>query len=316
MHNQVAHQQNYKPSIAQGYSINSMPTLAEMHQIFEISKVLASAPFYQKLGPGGVMAIYLTAREMNLPLMFSLNGGMHNLDGKVVLSAQLMNMMLINAGWEVHFLQMDKLGCELKFIYPGKKRSETFKFTIEDAQAAGYLGIAGPNGTYLKKPKDNWLYHPLDMCFSRAIASGARKYAPNVIGCCYGIGELDNDDHLKPILPENIPQAEIDENEQKQIEIQKQMLVDFVKRNEIIENSEIYDYVNHIAKSKSINYEKSLELCLKNEESFLNSFKKLQEKQKKLSLEEKVIKEQDAETQTECKADLHTEETQGIQENQ
>jgi len=306
MNNQVAYHQNYESHVQTTYRMNSIPSMQEMHQMIEVSKVLATAPFYQKLGPGGVLAIYLTAREMNLPLMFCLNGGLHNIEGKVVLSAQLMNMMLINAGWEVQFIQMDKFGCELKFIYPNKKRYENFKFTIQDAKDAGYLGIPGPNGTWQKKPKDNWLYHPLDMCFSRAIASGARKYAPNVIGNCYGLGELDNDDHITPVLPENIPQAEIQED--KKEVINKELLLEFIERNSINESSEIYEYVNHIARSKEIKYEKALELCCKNEESFLNSFKKVQEKQKRLSLEEKVVEDKDSKIQTECKADLHAEE--------
>jgi hypothetical protein len=267
------------------YRMNSFPSMQEMHQLVEVSKVLASAPFYQKLGPGGVLAIYLTAREMNLPVMFCLNGGLHNIEGKAVLSAQLMNMMLINAGWEVQFLQMDDLGCELKFIYPGKKRSETFKFTIEDAKKAGYLGIPGPNGTWQKKPKDNWLYHPLDMCFSRAIASGARKYAPNVIGNCYGVGELDNDDAIMPITPSDLlPAPEKQESAQiENQEIAPELLLDFSKRNNIVEGTDIHEYVLHIARSKKIEPSQALEICCKNEDSFLMAFAERMEKKSKVA---------------------------------
>jgi hypothetical protein len=43
----------------------AMPVGQEMDQIISVCKVLATCPYYQKLGQGGVLAIYLTAREMN-----------------------------------------------------------------------------------------------------------------------------------------------------------------------------------------------------------------------------------------------------------
>ena len=39
----------------------SMPSPQEMDQLINFCKVMSQSPFYQKIGPGGVMAIYLTA---------------------------------------------------------------------------------------------------------------------------------------------------------------------------------------------------------------------------------------------------------------
>lgn len=292
MNNQVANHQNYNPVPIQSYKMNSLPSPQEIHQLMEFCKVLSTAPFYQKLGPGGVLAIYLTAREMNLPPMFCLNGGLHNIEGKVVLSAQLMNMMLINAGWEVQFIEMSDKCCHLKFLYPGKKRSEEFKFSVEDAKNAGYFGVSGPNGTWAKKPKDNWIYHTLDMLFSRAMASGARKYAPNVLGNCYGVGELDGDDHIMPMTPDSLRQAaeteikQVMQNTVTAIEDQKpdpEMILSFCDRNKIVEGSEIHEYVLHIARSKKIEPSLALEICFKNEESFLTAYSERIAKKEKVA---------------------------------
>ena len=64
----------------------SMPCEQELQQLIEFCKIMATAPFYSKLQAGGVLAIYLTAQEHNVPFMSSLNGGMYTYDGKVTFS--------------------------------------------------------------------------------------------------------------------------------------------------------------------------------------------------------------------------------------
>lgn len=268
-------------------------SIEEMNRLVEICRVLAQAPFYQKLGPGGVLAIYLTAREMGLPPMFCLNGGLHNIEGKVVLSGQLINMMLVNAGWEIEFVEMNEKCCHLKFHYPQRRRVEEFRYTIEDAKKAGYLGIPGPNGTYQKKPKDNWIYHPLDMLFNRCITSGGRKYAPTVLGNCYGVGELDGDDYIMPVgNPKDLPAVADQSTQQnpniaqdtqpKAIEhdqVRCDALDQFRKRHNIVQGQPIYDYVVRISNQKKVNVDTAMELALKNEATFLKAFSDMQAKQ-------------------------------------
>lgn len=255
-------------------------SMDEMNRLVEICRVLAQAPFYQKLGPGGVLAIYLTAREMNLPPMFCLNGGLHNIEGKVVLSGQLINMMLVNAGWEIEFVQMDEVACHLKFHYPRSQRVEEFKYSIEEAKKAGYLGIPGPNGTWQKKPKDNWLYHTKDMLFNRCITSGGRKFAPNVIGNSYGIGEIDGDEHISVAGPkDDVQVAQAPQSPQIEHNVVRcDALEQFRKRNNIVEGQPIYDYVVRISNQKKVNVDTAMELALKNEATFLKAFHDMQAK--------------------------------------
>ncbi len=136
----------------------AMPIGQEMDQIISVCKVLATCPYYQKLGPGGVLAIYLTAREMNLPLMMCLNGGLYTFSGLVSLSAQLMNMMIVNAGHRADVLQLDEKACKIKFWRSDRPKDNCtfeYEYTIEMAAKAGYLG------------KDNWKKTPRDMVYSR-----------------------------------------------------------------------------------------------------------------------------------------------------
>lgn len=271
-------------------------SMEELNKLVDICRVLASAPFYQKLGPGGVLAIYLTAREMDLPPMYCLNGGMYNVEGKVVLSGQLINMMLVNAGWKIEFLEMTTEACHLRFGYPGGKRFEEFRYTIADAKKAGYFGIEAidPNTGqvyYKKKPKDNWIYHPLDMLFNRCITSGGRKYAPNVIGNSYGVGELENDNEpmisngelTQNEIPAKTPQspAMLEDNRIQCPALDQalnQSVEQFKKRHNIVQGQPIYDYVVRISNQKKVNVDLAMELALKNEETFLKAFNDMQAK--------------------------------------
>lgn len=271
--------------------------MEEMNKLIELCRILATAPFYQKLGPGGVLAIYLTAREMNLPPMFCLNGGLHNIEGKVVLSGQLINMMLVNAGWDIEFLELNETCCHLRFHYPNGKRFQEFKYTIEDAKKAGYFGVEAiddKNNKYWKrKPKENWIYHTLDMLFNRCITSGGRKFAPTVLGNCYGVGELDGDDHIMPVgNPRDLPIEKgyespvINKKEVVKAGIEDQSVAPlelFKQRNNIVEGQPIYDYVVRIANQKKVNTELAMELAFKNEETFLKAFHDMQKKKEKVA---------------------------------
>ena len=155
----------------------------ELDRIIHLCGVLATCPFYQKLGPGGVLAIYMTAREYNLPPMMCLNGGMYTFSGAVSLSAELMNMMIVNAGHRVDVLELTDEICKLKFVRGDRKTGEgdtaIFQYTIQEAHRAGLLN------------KNNWKTNPSDMLFNRALSRGARKFMPDVTKKAYTHEEME-----------------------------------------------------------------------------------------------------------------------------
>jgi hypothetical protein len=194
--NQIAIRQNQK-----------MPTPSELQQFMNICNVLATTPFYAKMGAGGVLAIWLTAHELGLPPMMCLNGGMYTFSGAVTLSAQLMNMMIVNAGHRADVISLNHEGCKIRFVRTDRAKGEgdvfDYEFTMQDAIRAGYFGVAGPNGSWIKKPKDNWASSPRDMFYSRTLSGGARKFMPDVLMNCYVVGEMPGDDDIKAPMPEN-----------------------------------------------------------------------------------------------------------------
>ena len=190
---------NQAPAIRDNFAVqhtnNFMPSMQELEQLGRLCHTLAQAPFYAKLGPGGVLAIWLTARELKLPPMMCLNGGLHNIEGKVSMSAQLMNMMIINAGHEIEVLYLTDQGCAIRFTRVkknGSRKSDEYAFDMKDAQRAKYFGEVAANGAVLSKPKANWVMYPRDMFFARALSGGAKKFLPEVMMNCYVFGEIED----------------------------------------------------------------------------------------------------------------------------
>lgn len=158
-----------------------LPTHKEGEDTWNWAKMLATAPFYQKLGVGGVAAIILTARELRLPPMACLNGLLYSVDGKITMSGQLMNTMIANAGHEAKILHLDKHKCVIAFKRNSETQAQVYTFTMDDAKEAKLAH------------KDNWVKYPRDMLFNRCISAGARKYMPEVIGPYYTHDEIRQD---------------------------------------------------------------------------------------------------------------------------
>jgi hypothetical protein len=172
-----------------------MPSGKEMMEFVETAKMLAMCPYYQKLGPHGILAIWLTAREMNLPPMMCLNGGMYTFSGLVTLSGGMMNMMIVNAGHRINVLHLDTTRCRIQFWRcdrPAGQNVFEYEYSIEDAKGAGLAG------------KDNWKKNTRDMLFNRCLSGGARKFMPDSIMGAYAVGEIPGDDAVSDSIPATI----------------------------------------------------------------------------------------------------------------
>ena len=175
----------------------SMPNAQEMQSLIGFCEVMAKSPFYQRLGAGGVMAIYLTAKEFDLPFMACLNGGLHTFDGKVTFSAIMIDALILKAGHTTEVLKLDDESCRIRFIRGDRKNDPNyepfeFEYTAEKAKKAGYL------------TKNNWKSSLDDMLYCRCITGGGRKHIPEVFVGVLVSGELVGDDRDSNILP-NLP---------------------------------------------------------------------------------------------------------------
>lgn len=259
-------------------NIFSMPVGQELSQLVEISKTLASCPFYKNMGPGGVLAIWLTARELNLPVMMCLNGGLYTFDGKVTMSAQLMNMMIVNAGHRADVLQLDDKTCKIRFVRADRQKGsgDTFEydFTLDMAAKAGYLH------------KNNWKYHTRDMLYSRCLSGGARKFMPDVLMNCYVFGEIEDanfdDSHCVNAMPaihiqsqaeQEVIEDSSEESSSKPLELSHEKAPgydDFIKKHKI--NGEKLDWVESIAKETNRTTVQMINAAMMYEDRFIKSY--------------------------------------------
>ena len=104
-----------------------MPSMHEMQSLINFCTIMSDAPFYKKLGAGGVMAIFLTAKEYDLPFMACLNGGLNTFDGKVTFSAIMIDSLILKSGHKTEILELNNERCRIKFIRGDRENDRNYK---------------------------------------------------------------------------------------------------------------------------------------------------------------------------------------------
>lgn len=170
--------------------------------IDQIATTAQQSGLYNTIGgKEKIFMILMQAHELGIPYMQALNGGIWNIQGKVELSARIVNSMLRRAGVKIVFKRLDSKGCILHGVRPDGDEC-TVQFLEEDAAKAGVLG------------RDPWKKHPEDMYFARAISKLGRRLAPDILGTAYVEGEIAEENEKKAVAPENLPIAEVAEIKQ------------------------------------------------------------------------------------------------------
>lgn len=160
----------------------SAPDTEEIKVLTLIAETAVESKQYS--GTGGKAALLMTmlaARELNIPPILSLNGGIRNINGNIEISARLMHALMRRAGIFIQIKETNEQKCT---IY-GKRQDgsyHTASYEYSEAQKAGLI-----------KPGGGWSKNPKDMLFARAISRLARQLAPDVIGGCYVEGECSGD---------------------------------------------------------------------------------------------------------------------------
>lgn len=181
---------------------NQLPTPHELMVYETMAKQAVASKMYKGIGDeNGVMMIMLAAREFNLPVMASLNGGLNIINGKVEISARMMCAMIRRAG---HNLKIEESTDEICTI-SGKRidNGDVAKasFSVADAHKAG-----------LFKPNGGWGKYPKDMCFARALSRLARQLFADVIGTGYVEGEIQGASYVYQPEAECVEKEVVAEN--------------------------------------------------------------------------------------------------------
>ena len=139
----------YVPAIADR---SLTPSDHEMMVYQTMAKQAVASKMYRGVGDeAGVIMVMLAAREMGIPPMSALNGGVNIINGKVEIAARMMSAMIRRAGHSITIKECTDTSCTLL----GKRRdthdTAEVSYTIEEAKKAGLIK---PGGGWTRNPKD------------------------------------------------------------------------------------------------------------------------------------------------------------------
>jgi hypothetical protein len=240
-----------------------IPTNDEMKTLENLSAHAVKSKFFDKIGPqGGLLSIMIYAKELGLPPMQCLFGGMHNIQGKIEISASLMNSMIRKAGHKLEIIRADKAVCTIKGTRKDTGETYTETFTWDDAITADLL----------KNP--TWKKYPKNMLFARCIKNLARMLFSDVIGSAYVEGEVleefkEKQENKKTVaviasdVTDEIPE------QTKVEEVITMEMIDRVVKCSDIENLElIREYMEMGYKKYRISYDSMIDKWEANPEKF------------------------------------------------
>lgn len=154
----------------------------EIQEMRALVDSLLKTKHYQRLGAEGIFAIIQKAKATNVNPLDALNGGMYYVQGKVEMSAFLMNQLIRQAG---HSISKDDTSSDTECILHGKRADTgdtwTEAFSINDAKRAG-----------IYREGTGWTKYPRNRLFARALSNLARMLFPDVIKGCYVEGEIED----------------------------------------------------------------------------------------------------------------------------
>lgn len=175
-----------------------IPSNHELTVYQVMARNAAQSQLYKTLSESQIMMIMLAARELGVPPMLSLNGGINCINGKVELSARLMGNMIRQRGHSFTTKVLNKEQCVLigKRCDNGDTMEATF--TWQDAKEAGLTG------------KAVWKSYTEDMLYARALSRLARRLFPDVIGTAYVEGEVGGEVIIeKPVIETQVNPVEL-----------------------------------------------------------------------------------------------------------
>lgn len=172
-------------------ALATRPVTAALHlgsyaDVRDLAKMLADAPpgmvpkAYQGSAPG-IFACILRGVGLGLDPMEAL-ANIHVIEGKAVLSSELMLSLVMRRGVQVEWTTMTDDEVECRLTRPGYP-THTGSWCIEDARRAGLLS------------KDNWKKYPRAMLRARCLSEAIRSWAPDLLGA--GVYDESEEDEVR-----------------------------------------------------------------------------------------------------------------------
>jgi hypothetical protein len=221
------------PAISSGL----LPTQLEFQMFQTIAKAAKSSALY-----GGdenkIFMILLAARELGIPPVMALNKGIWNIAGSTEISSRLMTAMIRRAGHKI-IIAGDNLKCSVTGIRKDTGEEQTEIYTMAMAETAR-----------LSK-KDNWIKHPEDMLFNRALSRLARRLFADVIGTAYVEGEIRDS-----IDPDKLPPSSYEDVTMQKQSIEQLKDINTPPRLDDDQVDDVGNVIEYISRSEAIELQK------------------------------------------------------------
>jgi hypothetical protein len=240
-----------------------IPSEHEMMVYHTMAEQAVSSKMYRGIGEkAGVMMIMLSAREIGIPPMQALNGGINIINGKAEISARMMSALIRNAGHQIKKKESTDTYCILIGTRMDTGESEEASYTVEEAKQAG-----------LVKPGGGWVKCPKDMCFARALSRLARQLFSDVIGIGYVEGEIRASE-VDIVVPDDFP-MEIAHNPEEDSQNLQKLLNMFDKDDQFLVMEYLQVVMKHFGWTQPEAVKKFLE-----EKDLIDKFNKWKSKRK------------------------------------
>jgi hypothetical protein len=183
--------------------------LAYFNQVCDIAY---KSKCYGSIAKETMLNLCMTAHDLGIPISKALNGGFHIVQGKIVMSAGLMNDMIRKAG---HSLNIELLDTKCSITGRRKDNGDSIKieYSMKDAEVAGLAN------------SPTWKKHPKDMLYNRAMTKVGRMLFSDVIGNAYSEDESHEIQNIpaskRPDIDPYDPNTIEVENNIPKIEMQK-----------------------------------------------------------------------------------------------
>lgn len=250
---------------------NYIPSDSEFKILQTVSRNASASGLYSGIGSEQkIFMILLSARELGIPPMQALNGGIWNIQGKIEISARLMNAMIRRAGHSIKVVQCDETKCIIHGRRTDSGDEFTSQFTIEDAKKAGLTS------------RQNWKTYTEDMLYSRAMSRLARRLFPDIIGTAYVEGEIQESKILDSKNIEEIENVEEIKNEVVEIiDITQEEINAYLENNWPEEKQNFRLYLDMVKNKKEMSYRQCIEKFEEHKELTKNTFLSWLSKQNK-----------------------------------
>lgn len=153
-----------------------------LNEQLRLANALAGAailPQHLRRSPENILAVMVGARALDVPLWQAFQE-MHNIDGKLGISANMMRALWLRAGHSFRVVEREATHATVEATRIGDEPVRV-TYTMEDAKTANIAG------------KGNWTKHPKAMLVARATSTCLREVGADVLmGMSYTPDEISD----------------------------------------------------------------------------------------------------------------------------